>query len=198
MRLVLNGTRRWLWPGVWILAALGCGPRGGPEAEGLVIRPPASWHTADPAKYPQPGSTVAAWTGPQGSTLVAYSALPIPNGTPGAMAEDLANRLTNLPGVRVLDKHTQTCAGREAAYVEVSAPGTGGALAPSGTGVPVAPKGQTLVPTRRISVGFPREADTLWLVWHYPESAKSEVEQDMRATLASLKVGSTRLATSSY
>lgn len=181
-----------------LVAVCGCGPRSASESDGLVIEPPASWQPADPERSRVPGTPVAAWTGPGGSTLVVYRALPIPGGTPGAMAEDLANRLANLPGVRVLDKRTQTCAGREAAYVEVTAPGTGGALAPSGTGVPLAAQGQALVPTHRVSVGFPREADALWLVWHYPESSQGEVEPLIKTTLATLKVGSTRLATSSY
>ncbi len=53
------------------------------------------------------------------------------------LAEAMGNRLENLPGLKLLVKRSETVAGTQAARVEVTAPGTGDALAPSGLGEPI-------------------------------------------------------------
>jgi hypothetical protein len=180
------------------LFAFGVGCRSSVESVQLGIAPSAGWRAAPIASFNVPGTPVAAWSGPQGASLVAYTALPIPRGTAAGVSEDLANLLTNLPGLRVVERRTETWDGHEAARVEVVAPGTGDALAPSGTGTPVAPPGRTLVPTHRVSLAFLRPSDTLWLTWHYPESAHAELAPQIEAMLRTLRVGSVPLASSSY
>ena len=144
-----------------------------------------------------PGVPLAAWSGPEGSSLVVYRTLPTPGGSSATIAEALANRLENLPGLEVRDKRTETVGGATAARVEVIAPGTGDALAPSGVGTPIAPPGKTLVPTRQVTIGLVRSDATLYLRWHAPESSYDRIAPDIRATLDSLRVAAGEKASSS-
>lgn len=121
----------------------------------------------------------------------------MPGGSPTAIAEALANRLENLPGLTVRAKRTERIAETVAARVEVTASGTGDALAPSGTGTPVSPAGKTLMPTRQVNLGFVRPDATIYIVWHAPESAFHQIEPDIDATLATLRFTSSG-NTSSY
>jgi len=130
---------------------------------------------------------LAAWSGPDGSSLVVYRTLWVPGGTAEMLAEALGNRLENLPGLRLPVKRTENVAGRVAARVEVVAPGTGGALAATGMGTPVEPPGETLFPTRQVTLGFARPDDTLFLTWHVPESSYERIAPDIQATLESLR-----------
>ncbi|HEV3164631.1 MAG TPA: hypothetical protein VGZ22_11435 [Isosphaeraceae bacterium] len=181
---------------VLLLLASGCEATS--ALTDLTIAPPAGWLPIDPAKAIVPGTPLAAWSGPQGSSLVLYKTLPIPQGTAATVATDFTNRLTNLPGLEVKAQRTETWGGHEAARVEVVAPGTGDALAPSGTGTAIAPKGKTLVPTHRVALAFLRPTDTLWLTWHYPDSASAEIAPQIEATLRSLRLSQAAAASQSY
>jgi hypothetical protein len=119
---------------------------------------------------------------------VVSRALPIPGGTAEGVAVALANRLANLPGLRVEVETTEAHDGHRFARVEVVAPGTGDALAPSGAGTPVAPEGRSLIPTRRIILGLVRPADTLYLTWHAPESERTRLAEQVDLTLRRLRV----------
>ena len=57
----------------------------------------------------------------------------------------------------------------QAARVEVIAPGTGDAVAPSGLGEPIEPSGKTLMPTRQVTLAFARPTETIYMTWHMPE-----------------------------
>ena len=92
----------------------------------------------------------------------------------------------------------ETVAGLQAARVVVVGPGTGDALAPSGVGTPVAPPGKALIPTRRVILAIPRRADTLTLLWHYPESSREAIGPQVDDTIRSLKVSDAAASTSSY
>ena len=144
-----------------------------------------------------PGISLAAWEGPEGSSLVVYRTLPIPGGSAVAIAEALSNRLENLPGLKVLVKRTEALGGSTAARVEVVARGTGHALAPSGVGTPIAPAGKALVPTRQVTLGFVRNDATLFVRWHAPESSYERIAPDIRATLDSLRLSADGQKTSS-
>jgi hypothetical protein len=146
-----------------------------------------------------PGVPLAAWSGPDGSSLVLYRSLPVPGGSATMVAESLANRLENLPELRLLVKRTEDLAGTAAARVEVVAPGTGDALAASGLGTPIAPAGKTLAPTRRVVLGFARPGQTLYLAWHMPESSYDRIAPEIQATLETLRFTSSgELSSDSY
>jgi hypothetical protein len=104
------------------------------------------------------------------------------------ITEALANRLTNLPELKLLARQTETVAGQPAARVEVVAPGTGDALAPSGVGFPIAPEGKTLASTHRVTLGFARSSGPLYLTWHMPEAVHDRIAPDIEAVLKSLKL----------
>jgi hypothetical protein len=173
----------------WFVAMfwfVGCQPAGSAGLSVLAITPPNSWRRVEPNPWMVPGVRVTAWSGPEGSSFVVYQTLPIPGGSAATLAEGLANRLENLPGLEVRDKRTETVGGMTAARVEVVAPGTGDTLAPSGAGTPIAPAGKSLVRTRQVTIGFVRTEATLYLRWHAPESSYDRIAPDIRATLDSL------------
>jgi hypothetical protein len=103
------------------------------------------------------------------------------------IADALATRLSNLPSLRVDVRRTDKIGEVSAARVEVVAPGTGDALAPSGTGKPSAPSGKTLIPTREVTVGFARPDATLFLTWATPEASYQKIAPDIEATLDSVR-----------
>ncbi len=177
---------------------VGCEPSSPSAQAGLTYTLPTTWQPAPLTKWAMPGTPISAWSGPHGSSLVVYKALPIPGGTASIVVESLLHRLENLPDLKVISHQVETVGNAEAAHVEVVAPGLGDALAPSGIGKVVAPEGRTLVPTRRVMIGFSRPADTLFLVWHSPESANDAIHEEIKSVLKSLRVESPRAQVSSY
>jgi hypothetical protein len=166
----------------------GCQPAGPLGRAGLSVTPPASWRPVKPSPGKVPGIPLAAWAGPDGSSLVIFRTLPVPGGSPSMIAEALANRLTNLPGLRLVVERVETVGGMSAARVEVVAPGTGDALAPSGLGTPTLPDGKSLIPTRQVTLGFLGPAATLYVTWHAPESSYGRIAPDIEATLKSFRL----------
>jgi hypothetical protein len=176
-------------PLLWGALAIFCGGCQSSVGSGEApLQPPAGWRPASVDFLTVPGKPLWAWSGPQGASLVMYQTLPIPGGSAASLADELANRLSNLPELSVVARRTETWSGQEAAHVEAIAPGTGGAWASTGTGTPHAAKGRTLVPTHRVALGFPRAADTLWIAWHYPESAHATLAPQIEATLKTLRL----------
>ena len=103
------------------------------------------------------------------------------------LAEALGNRLENLPGLKLLVKRVETVAGVPAARVEVVAPGTGDALAPSGLGPPIEPAGKSLIPTRQVTLAFARPSGTIYLTWHMPEASHDRIEPEILTAIDSLR-----------
>jgi hypothetical protein len=175
-----------------MLAALavvmpGCRRAGPLERSGIAVAPPASWRSVKASTWMVPGVPLAAWAGPDGSSLVLYRTAWIPGGTAEMLVEATGNRLENLPELRLVVRRTETAGGVPAARVEAIAPGTGAALAASGMGVPFAPAGTTLVPTHQVVFGFPRPRETLYLAWHTPEGSFARLAPDIEATINSLR-----------
>ena len=182
-----------------IVGVEGCQPITPLESAGVSLAVPGSWQPADPLHWMVPGTPLAAWSGPEGASLVIYQTLPDPGGTAESIAEGLANRLANLPELTVLARGTDTIAGQSAARIEVVAPGSGAALAPSGVGTPIATEGKPLVSTHQVTVGFPRSRGTLFLSWHTPEQAHDRLAPEIKAMLESVKLrADTPLSTSHY
>jgi hypothetical protein len=113
--------------------------------------------------------------------------------------EGLVNRLTNLPELKVLNRSVETIGGQPAARVEVVAPGTGDALAPSGAGRPVSPTGRTLMTTHQVTLALPRSSGPVFLSWHMPETVHDQIAPQIDTVLKSLTLSAdTRPTTSSY
>ncbi len=146
----------------------GCGAGDALERAGVTVRPAADWRPIATSTWPVPGVPLAAWSGPDGASLVVYKTLPDPDGRAEGLAVAIVNRLDNLPGVKVVSRGTEEIDGLPAAHVECNATGTGDAFAPTGRGEPIVNNGKTLRPTRRVVVGVLRGADTLFLLWHAP------------------------------
>ena len=177
---------------VFRLAALlavipGCNPGTLLERSGVALKPPASWQSVPPTKWLVPGTPLAAWSGPDGSSLVIYRTLWVPDGSAEMLLEAQGNRLENLPGTKLLVKRVETIAGVQAARIELIAPGTGDALVPSGLGEPIKPPDKALMPTRQVTLAFARPTETIYMTWHMPEGAYDRIEPDIRAALESLR-----------
>jgi hypothetical protein len=166
------------------------------ERAGIALAPPASWRSTSPSSHQVPGVPLAAWIGPEGSSFVVYRTLPAPGGSAKMIADALANRLVNLPSLELVVNRTENIAKMSAARIEVVAPGTGDALAPSGIGRPIAPDGKILIPTREVTIGFPRPDATLFLTWDVPESAYGRIAGEIEATLESIRFSSSGTPTS--
>lgn len=181
-----------------VVGNAGCSAGEPLERAGVTLKPPEGWQAVAAATWPVPGTPLAAWSGPGGSSLVAYRGLPVPEGRPESVALALVYRLENNPGLRVVARSTVKLGSLDAARVDVVAPGTGDALAPVGRGSPLAEGGKALRPTRCVVVTAVRPADTLTLVWHAPEADAAALESQVRATLGASKFDRGRLSTSSY
>lgn len=189
--------------GIGVLAVVLAGLSGCTEATplaaaGVGLSLPAGWHAVDRSTWLVPGTPLAAWAGPGGSSLVVYRTLAIPAGRAEEVLTEQANRLVNLPELKVVGRRIETAGGLPAARVEAVAPGTGDALAATGMGTPSAPPGRALVPTRRVVITVPRAGDTLCFVWHAPESAAEALGAQVEAALSSLTIEKGRPATASY
>jgi hypothetical protein len=168
-----------------------CRQAGPVGRAGIAVSPPRSWTPAERSRWNVPGVTLSAWAGPEGSSLVLFQALPIPDGSAVTIADALAYRLENLPELQLKVRRVEMIGETSAARLEVIAPGTGDALAPSALGTPKALDGKSLVPTRQVTLGIPRPAATLYLLWHVPESAYGKIAPDIEATLGSIRLAST-------
>lgn len=185
-------SRSLAWCGFgWVLIAglAGCQPAHPLESAGLSLTVPGSWQPTNPRRWQVPGAALAAWSGPEGSSLVVYQTLPDPGGTARSIADGLGNRLANLPEMKILSRGVETVAGQSAARLELIAPGSGAALAPTGVGKPVATDGAALISTRQLTIGFPRSRGSLFLTWHTPEQAHDRLAPDIKAALDSLALG---------
>jgi hypothetical protein len=183
------GRDRGLVVALLLLASAGCGSSATLDALGISgLAPSGSWKPADPASFVVPGRAIAAWTGPEGSSLVVYRALPAPRTDAEGLVREMTTRMENLPDLRVIKAGVRTVAGVSAAWVEIVAPGTGDALAPSGLGKPIAPEGKRLVPTRRVAIGIAGRDQIVWFLWHSPESAASSLATEVDAAVAKLTI----------
>ncbi len=171
--------------GLILLASIasGCQPIGPLEGAGVGLSVPDGWKSVEPTRWQVPGRALAAWAGPDGSSFVMYQGLPTPRGSAATAAEGLVNRLTNLPELRILDRKEESLAGVPSVRIDLSAPGFGDAIAPSGVGVPMATEGKTLIPTRQATIVVSRNRGPLFLTWHAPESAWPRIDADIQSTL---------------
>jgi hypothetical protein len=188
--------------GVSLLASLlagGCQPVGPLQGAGVTLSVPEGWKPVEPTRWMVPGRALAAWGGPEGSSFVVYRGLPAPRVTAEQLAVGLSTRLTNLPGLRILERESLTLPGAPAIRLDLVAPGFGDALAPSGTGTPVSLDGKTLIPTRQATVLVARAAGPLYFAWHAPESAWPRIAPQIDAMLAGLALSAdSQLSSSSY
>jgi hypothetical protein len=202
---MFGGTRRAVRVGLLAGCALsihlgnaGCGPSDALGRAGVTLLMPPGWSAVPASTWPVPGTSMAAFRGPGGESLVIYRSLPAPGSTASELGTALIHRLENMPGLQVLRRSELSLGESLATRVELTAPGTGDAFAPTGMGVPATRGGKPLRPTRRVVILIPRPADTLGLVWHAPEEEAKALDGQVDATLAGLSVGKGTMDTSSY
>jgi hypothetical protein len=170
-----------------------------PGAPAASVHPPEGWTQSTPAVESVPGEPLAAWSGPEGSTLVLYATLGVPDPDARALARELANRFTNMPGADVTRAEAIDGPAGPMAFLEVVAPGDGGRFAPSGLGVPRLESGEP-IPTRQVALAHQGPRRTLWLVAHYPEASHDRLGPAVERTLRSWNpaAAGSRAASSPY
>lgn len=194
-------SRFWLCAVSIAIGVSGCASGNPLEDAGVQVAPSAEWKPIKAKQEdlpPAPRTTIAAWRGPENALFVVHRDLAIPGGDPASLETEVTTRLRNLPGLTLGEHKVETIAGRPAVKIELTAPGTGDALAPTSTGVAKDDAGRALSPTHRLTVGFVRKGDTLWLTWHYPETAAAIVKPTIERMLKSMTVQDFTASTSSY
>ncbi|WZO99513.1 hypothetical protein EP7_001120 [Isosphaeraceae bacterium EP7] len=176
--------------------ALACGPAVPARP---IVSPPKGWTPIGAKSKPliAPGRMIAGWDGPGGSSLCVYSTLPIARPDPEALVVELATRLTNMPGLTVSRREVVKLGSTSAAMVEVTAPGDGRSLAPTGLGKPKFGDDRPQRPTRQRTYTIPAPGQTIVLAWHSPAELAASIEPDLAATLATLRLPSSTATTSS-
>jgi hypothetical protein len=158
----------------------GCGDTISLESAGVSgLRPSSGWKSVAPGRYVVPGRAIAAWSGPDGSSLVVFTTLSGPKVGAEGLLKEIRMRFENLPELRIVEASKRIVGGVESAYFEVIAPGTGDELAPTGLGKPIALQGKTLIATRRISLGIPGQTRNLWLTWHAPDNSATSLKAEV-------------------
>lgn len=181
-----------------LLAVTGCSAKSPLEANGIAIAPGPDWKAASTSLWAVPGTPLAAWSGPSGSSFVAYVAIPAPGVDAKGLGVALATRLENLPELRLIKSDVETVDGLDAARVVAVAPGDGAQIAPTGQGKPIFNDGKPTKPTRRVTILIPRQQDVVGLLWHAPEESAEMLDAATETALKSLKLTRDTLSTSSY
>jgi len=175
-----------------LLFLAGCG-EDARARHGYRVSVPAAW---EPWRQPPapvvPGEVLEAYGVPAAGTrgsLVVFRSGYVPETTAGQLLAATHYLLLNLPSLEIKAEREITVGGKPAVLVEVVADGTGGALAPTGLGKPVAPPRESLIRTRRVWVRVPRgpEDGMLEVFFHVPESEYERFAGAWSEVLASLR-----------
>lgn len=174
----------------------GCDPGDSRDTPIVSLSPPPGWSERPLTDYSVPGEPLAAWSGPDRSSIVVFRTLPVPYATASRLARGEVGRFEAYPGASQLRSQVITLpGGLEAGRIEAVAPGTGDALTPPVTGLAVnvddpgsAEGGQSLVPTRRITIVLPDPSGPIWIYWHFPESAHESMAPQVDAMIRTLSL----------
>lgn len=132
---------------------------------------PAEWTLLDPANTsPVPGNLIASYAGPDEARLVVYRTLYVPGADSGGLAAEMAARLTNEPGITLLENWTRTVGPHKLGCLSAE-------LAPGAHGSE---------PRRRDWVCLPRNDGTYWLRWEYPASVHDRMGPRIEQQIGSL------------
>lgn len=170
--------------GVLVFIA-GCGVETPLQRAGVAVQVPQGWEPVAPETWPVPGTALAAWRGPNRSSLVIYTTLPIPKPNALALGREMTDRLLNLTGVEVEEQGSVTLYGNLAARVQARGPGLGDCFVATSAGKASVPDGKTLETTQRVIVAIPRQQSTINLVWHSP-AADAET---LMSTIETMMIG---------
>lgn len=156
----------------------------------LELPPAAKPFPGDPP--PVPGKLLEGHllTAPAGAgSIVVFRSKHLPDTTPSQLITQRTYLLRGLPSLAIHETRELDVDGHGAVLIDLTAPGDGKSLAPTGLGRPVARDGADLVPTRRLwlTVLRPPEHGTLEVFFHAPAAWK-ELEPAWTEVLRSLRV----------
>ncbi len=112
------------------------------------LTPPSTWRPVEPLTWRVPGVALAAWAGPDGSSLVVYRTLPAPGGTAAMIAEAWETGWRICPGCGSTSSEPRPWPARRRASRGGGA-GSRRRNGPQRDRTPTAPAGKTLIPSAR-------------------------------------------------
>src|SRR5262249_45420987 len=122
-------------------------------------------------------------------SLVVYRSGYLPETTAKDLVTQTRYLLLNLPSLAIQEAKEIDLNGKPAVLLEATAPGNGRELAPTGLGKPLLSGGAVPILTRRIWLRVPRdrEAGTLEVLFHCPESEYKSLAPAWQGVLASIR-----------
>jgi hypothetical protein len=178
-----------------LLVLSGCGESAPLKRAGISgLSPSSEWKPVARTTYSVPGRALAAWSGPNNASFVVYETLPGPKTEAATLEKELLVRLENLPGLTVHDHRIREIGGSKAAWVDLTVPGFGDTMAPSGLGKAVATEGRALIPTRRLVAAVATPSRNLWFLWHSAEGEAGNLLKQAEAMLATMQITEERPA----
>lgn len=167
------------WRPAWLLGLLvfwvgspGCGaPAGSPAA--AAARPivlPDDWRAIPAESIAVPGDPLSAWEGPKGARLVCYRTMFAPGAKPLSLANELAARLLNEPGLEAPRAEVRHAGQTEVGCVTAR----------------VVPGGRQQSTRTRFWACLPKPDGVVWLRWDYPTDSEVELAPTIAKALEGL------------
>lgn len=144
---------------------------------------PAPWAEAPLAAYTVPGTTRGAWSGPSGSSIVAFVQEPGQAISPRILVDASAAAMKDKLGCKVDAAEVKTVGGKKAMWLVATGKGTGGALT-----------GQGDVETTTHWVAIPREKDVVVVLLTCPAADYADRLPSFEKAIKSLVIGGAQSA----
>ena len=151
-------SRAAIRPGHWIGPASPCRLR---RRGGQPILP----------QHQVPGVPLAAWSGPDGSSLVLFRTLPSPGGSRENDRRGRRQPARESAGLTLVVHRTETVGDIPRRGSKSSRRAPAMPWPPADPAFRPSPPGKSLLPTREVTIGIHRPEATLFLTWNIPESS---------------------------
>lgn len=146
------------------------------ETEAFDLEPPEGWEAVELSRLTVPGEALAAWS-PDGVTgLAVFMQRPGQSFDAATVLERSVGAAEKVPTLTVETREVRQVAGREAMWLVMTGPGTGGSI------------GQGEVPTTQHWVAIPRGEEILVFLLTTPKAEYDARLEELEAVLATLEL----------
>ncbi len=139
------------------------------------------WTSAQLAGYTVPGVARAAWSGEKNSSIVVFVQEPGKDFSPRFLLDASAESMKAKLAAKIVAQEIRSVGGMKAMWLIVSAPGTGGAIIPSGQ-----------VDTTQHWVAIPREKDIVVVLLTTPTDGYEALKPSFEKTVADFEIQGTQ------
>lgn len=172
-----------------ILTACGSDNR---SKHGYEFDAPAGWLEWSGEPLTVPGTILEAYripTATASGSFVIFRSLYMPETSAAQLLVQRKYLVLNLPSLELHEAKELTVGGKPAAFLEMTATGTGSSLLPTSLGKIVLPEDRKAMPTRRIWISIPRDQQggTLEILFHCPENELDKLRSAWELALESFK-----------